>query len=382
MLKALNALYPDTLIEFFSHGKAYRRYDHAFQDHAINIPLVGETASRSWRNKRNIQFLPSPVRALAKKALTRFTKWHFDIPEILLEGIDVLWVPWLHWHRIPKDGSQKVVGSLHDTILFNYETGLPPTRVSNEEVTIGKWIDSKAQIVVSSHATSRSLKDQFGAHTSRFHIVPLSGDHVAVGEQGGRVPDWEWLKDDYLLYAANISPHKNHERLLEAYSAWQSKKRLVLTGEGADLQKNERGAALYQYAKALGIRIGETLTPIGYLTAFHYDYVLKHAWGLVMCSLAEGGGSFPVWEALLNGIPVICADIPVMREHMDRVGGEVIWFDPYDPGNLVDKLKYLDANYGSIKQEVQDLIPRLKQRSWKNVAEDYYQIFMSIAGKG
>jgi glycosyltransferase involved in cell wall biosynthesis len=257
-------------------------------------------------------------------------------------------------------------------------TGLSAIRVEDERETVGTWIDSDARIVISSRATSMSLRELFNVEATRFQIVPLSGDHARSGNRAEFPDSWSWPTRDYLVYAANISPHKNHELLLEAFADWGQKVPLVLTGEGADFAQNQRGQYLDHFSRNLGIKVGETLIPLGYISSEFYNRVLDRAWGLVMCSLAEGGGSFPVWEALLTGIPVICADIPVMREHMERVEGEVIWFNPHSQRDLKEKLNYLDVNYSSLKQRAMHQIKRLKHRSWIDVAEDYLEIIESI----
>lgn len=57
-----------------------------------------------------------------------------------------------------------------------------------------------------------------------------------------------------------------------------------------------------------------------------------------MPTLAEGGGSFPVREAVERGIPAVVSDIPVLREMIERLGGEVLWFDPHSPESLAASL--------------------------------------------
>jgi glycosyltransferase involved in cell wall biosynthesis len=98
-----------------------------------------------------------------------------------------------------------------------------------------------------------------------------------------------------------------------------------------------------------------------------------------MPTLAEGGGSFPVWEALLLGIPVVCSDIPVLREQMERVGASVLWIDPRDPAQLAARLHELDADYARYKALAREQISRLQHRSWGEVAEEYRAVFETVA---
>jgi len=90
-----------------------------------------------------------------------------------------------------------------------------------------------------------------------------------------------------------------------------------------------------------------------------------------MPTLAEGGGSFPVLEAMLRGVPVVVSDIPVMREMVERVGGSVLWFDPRDPKTLASQLRELESDYPRYKRAAVEQISTIRIRSWADVASDY-----------
>jgi glycosyltransferase involved in cell wall biosynthesis len=128
-------------------------------------------------------------------------------------------------------------------------------------------------------------------------------------------------------------------------------------------------------AERLGLRRGSSLIPLGYLDDSVYYALLNRAWALVMPTRAEGGGSFPVEEAVRSGVPVVCSGIPVMREHMDRLGAEVLWFDPADPDDLALRLRELEADYARYKRRAVEQIADLRRRSWRDVADDYWNAF-------
>ena len=107
-----------------------------------------------------------------------------------------------------------------------------------------------------------------------------------------------------------------------------------------------------------------SLFGLGYLTDSDYYDLLEGAWALVMPTLAEGGGSFPVLEAMENGIPVVASDIPVMREMLDRFGGKILWFDPSDPGSLAATVAELESTYPAAKQAAVAQVGVIRPRSW------------------
>jgi glycosyltransferase involved in cell wall biosynthesis len=93
-----------------------------------------------------------------------------------------------------------------------------------------------------------------------------------------------------------------------------------------------------------------------------------------MPSLAEGGGSYPVEEALSLGVPVLCSDIPVMREHLNGRNDVVTWFDPESPEAIVRALGELENNYASIKERTKKAMT-FPRPSWADVAGEYVSIF-------
>ena len=374
MLRAMVELQPTFSFELISHGDAYQRYFEILGGLYSNLSIRDVSPQSSWRNKRSLAKFPFPGRKLAKRLLGGITKWHFEIPGNLFDDCDILWFPWIHWHRIPGNKAAKVIGSYHDSILLQFQIGLLQARVENERRTVRNWLDTNAIIVVSSQTTTSTLKELFGVETNRFKVIPLSGEHRLAPQNVELSTVWKWTQNNYLIYAANTSPHKNHELLFDAFKLWGEVHPLVLTGDGTDLKETTRGEILRKYAEDLMIDIDKTLIPLGYVSSEIYDSLIERAWAVVMCSLAEGGGSFPVWEAMLRGIPVVCADIPIMREHLQRTGGEVIWFDPNDKYDLASKLEYLNANYAAMKVRAERQRGHLVQRSWKDVANEYLSI--------
>jgi glycosyltransferase involved in cell wall biosynthesis len=84
-----------------------------------------------------------------------------------------------------------------------------------------------------------------------------------------------------------------------------------------------------------------------------------------------------VWEAVLHGIPVVCSNIPVLREQLDRIGGRVLWFDPHDPHDLSRQLRELKQNYETYKAHAVNQVSQLRHRKWDEVANEYWSIILN-----
>jgi glycosyltransferase involved in cell wall biosynthesis len=98
------------------------------------------------------------------------------------------------------------------------------------------------------------------------------------------------------------------------------------------------------------------------------------AWASCIPTTAEGGGSFPMQEAMSAGVPVIASDIPVLREHVERMNGSVLFASPWEPSEFVEQLQHLEREYSAIRRASLEAMTSLKRRTWDTVAEQYAQL--------
>src|SRR5205823_14160305 len=77
-----------------------------------------------------------------------------------------------------------------------------------------------------------------------------------------------------------------------------------------------------------------SVVPPGRLPESAVPNLYRGAAVVVLPSRAEGFG-LPVIEAMACGVPVVCSDLPVLREIADGVAG---FCDPADPGRKSKRL--------------------------------------------
>ena len=325
----------------------------------------------------------------------------YRVPAQALEDCDLAWLPWCHEHRMPEEWAAPVVASFHDALMFT-EPRIAlryPAVAAEERETVRQWIASRAGVICSSRFSIDVLTREFGCERGRLAMIPISARHARPLAAAAPRADWPWSRSPYVHCPANTSWHKNHEALFEGYArsgiAWP----LVLTGYGSDLvnplrplrrflravavavglRPPHRAALLRDLASRLGLVKGRSLLLLGNLGDDEYDTVLQGAACVVVPTLGEGGGSFPVEEALLHGVPVVCSDIPVLREQMERLGAEVAWFDPLDPGELAARLRELVREHPAALARAKAQVARLSPRTWDDVAADYGAVFRAAA---
>jgi glycosyltransferase involved in cell wall biosynthesis len=366
LIRALASAW-DVSIELVSYGIGIRSYRDLLSD----VERVGfvEMAPRNLQRTRGLTGFRGSGRINSLFGLPQF---HFEVPFAAFNDCELLWLPWLHRHRIPWSRQDRVVASLHDLILLQFPGILGEKQRKNEYETVRRWLDSSARIIVSSQTTANSLGRMFGCGSDRVGVIPLSGQHFHTVRFESSVV-WPFSGRPYLLCPSNTTLHKNHEVLFAGIASSGIPHPLVLTGGGTDLwlSTSARSIALRQRAEEARLEWNRSLFGLGYVPDAAYYDLLHSAWAVVIPTLAEGGGSFPVAEALEAGIPVVASDIPVMREWVDRIAGRVLWFDPSSPGALAATIVELYRNYRKYKRAAVEQVPALRARSWADVATDY-----------
>jgi glycosyltransferase involved in cell wall biosynthesis len=158
-------------------------------------------------------------------------------------------------------------------------------------------------IAISEHVAD-TLVERFGVERERIRVIHLGLDHE-------RLSPGEGEREPFLLYPARPWPHKNHDRLFEAFALLRRERpelRLVLTGEGTERLRVPEGA------EARGRISQEELVGL-YRTAA----------ALVFPSLYEGFGQPPL-EAMACGCPVAASTAGSLPE---VCGDAARMFDPY-----------------------------------------------------
>lgn len=166
------------------------------------------------------------------------------------------------------------------------------------------------QVIVISEWTRGRVVERLGLDPERVHAIHLAVDHERFS------PDPAIAREPFLLYPARPWPHKNHERLFEAFARLRAERpglRLVLTGVGHD---------------AGGLPPG--VESLGGVPTDELVSLYRRAAALVFPSLYEGFG-LPPLEALACGCPVASSDAGSLPEVLSDAA---VLFDPESPAAI------------------------------------------------
>jgi glycosyltransferase involved in cell wall biosynthesis len=273
---------------------------------------------------------------------------------------------------IPSTDTPRVV-TLHDVQHHDL-----PDLFSRAERTYRRWAyDGSARratvVVTSSHFSKGRIVEllrieperievvHFGIDAERFAPAPREGDEEALDGLG--------LPPRFAFYPANLWPHKNHERLLEALALLgDTELDLVLTGQ--DYGRLER---LRERARELGVE--PRVRHLGHLPARALPALYRRAELLVFPSLYEGFGAPPL-EAMACGCPVAASD----RASIPEVcGGAALLFDPESPDSIAATVRSALDDEDVRERLRSDGLERAKAFTWRAAAERHQAIYERAA---
>jgi glycosyltransferase involved in cell wall biosynthesis len=179
------------------------------------------------------------------------------------------------------------------------------------------------------------------------------------------------LSHSYLLYVGNIKPHKNLERLIEAFhlirQQGRSELELIIIGDEISKLQSLRRAVhkydIHRYVRFLGYVPDQTLAVLYRLAAV-----------FVFPSLYEGFG-LPPLEAMASGTPVVTSNVSSLPE---VVGDAAILVDPYSAESIADGvLTVLRSTHlrGELRKRG---LERVKAFSWARSVQRVREVYGEV----
>lgn len=196
--------------------------------------------------------------------------------------------------------------TFHDTTVLDY---VPPF-LSGSVVThvwraAKEWLDNMTSIVVSSHHVKGRLNQHFGPSCEAATVIEhaiVPAPTLAAGELSPGVA--ARIPQQYILYPSNISRTKTITICcwLTPGFAKSTRFRLFCSGIIRSLLRSVPPQwpdqvyipALVSLIHRTGLRLDEHLYPLGFVPDNDVIPLVRQAQALIMPSLSEGGGSYPL----------------------------------------------------------------------------------------
>ncbi|MCB0064004.1 MAG: glycosyltransferase family 4 protein [Caldilineaceae bacterium] len=197
------------------------------------------------------------------------------------------------------------------------------------------------------------------------HFRPQSAATVANLRQTHNLPP------RFLLYLGTLEPRKNLPLLIRAYARWRQSAGATVD----DVHLILAGGKGWFYAEIFQLVRELALTEWVHFPGFVPDAELptwySAAEGFIYPSLFEGFG-LPVLEAMACGTPVICSDIPVLRE---VVGESALTVIATDEGALAAQIGQLLTEPTLRAELLQRGLRQAQRFSWQASAQRTWELY-------
>lgn len=236
-------------------------------------------------------------------------------------------------------------------------------------------IGARADAIVTDSAASRidvvrQLRIPSGRESS-VHVVhcgvasSLAPDASSAAVRPAR-------KERVILYVGRADPYKNVSGLVEAFARLRRNLagpvflRIVGPPDPRYPEPGER-------AKALGV--SDAVRWTGYVSDAELAEAYRGADVVVHPSLYEGFG-LPVVEAMASGTPVVCSDIPVLRE---VAGNAALFAKPEDVDGLADTIRRVLTDRAVADDLRRRGLERARVFTWSETARKTLAVYASAS---
>jgi len=244
---------------------------------------------------------------------------------------------------------------------------------------MGRAVEHSERLFTVSEASKRDIL-RFYPHADpeRILVIPNAIDTALIEDPGEeerqRVKERYQIRGRFVLYAGNIKPHKNLERLIEAFGILKQRPdhedlKLIIIGE--DLN---RFATLRRRVEA--VRVRQDVRFFGFVPETTLAALYRMAEVFAFPSLYEGFG-LPPLEAMACGTPVVTSNISSLPE---VVGDAALLVDPHDVEDIAGALERVltdEALRSDLKARGRI---RARQFSWERSVRDLHAAYMSVLG--
>ena len=248
-----------------------------------------------------------------------------------------------------------VVLTVHDLLGFRFPDLISAGSARVVQSLTHTSVHGARTLLTDSESSAADLREFLSVPPGRVEVVPLAAAADPTTSAGTPTPP---NRRPFLLSTGNRLPHKNFATLLRALAMIPPAERplLVLTGShGED--------PLRPLVAELGLV--DDVELLGWVGADQLEVLYRDAVAYLLPSRFEGFG-LPVLEAMARGCPVVCSDIPVLRE---VGGGAALYVDTLAPEVLASTVRRLLADEALRAALAAAGVERAKRFSWNRVAD-------------
>lgn len=271
----------------------------------------------------------------------------------------------------------KIVTTTHDLTMFNFvRRGTTPPAIFAFKMFLYKvlfrWSHMKSNKIV---VPTKYVEDALSSYQ------PATKDKIVVTYESGELPKTGPAEkpsiigehDKFIMYLGTGFPHKNLERLVDAFDILHKKHpelKLIFVGK-----KEKHYEALEQLIQSHPS--SKQIIVAGYLPDEQAKWLHQHCQAYIFPSMSEGFG-LPALESMGYGAAVVSANVTSMPELYEDAA---YYFNPYNVQDMADKINDVLTN-----KKLRDTLrkkarPQYEKYSWHKMAEETLTVYKEVLGE-
>jgi glycosyltransferase involved in cell wall biosynthesis len=258
--------------------------------------------------------------------------------------------------------------TVHDLTTIRFNNPSKNRAVFKVKQKVYKWVikraarDSRALITVSKFVKQDVAKFT-GVNPRKIAVTYEAADRITsrpepIGRLAGK---------QFIMYVGRPTPHKNLERLVEAFETLQKKYPallLVLAGK-TDANYKKIGELVTEK------RLAHSVVFTDFISEGELRWLYENTAAYVFPSLSEGFG-LPGLEAMAHGAPVVSSNATCLPE---IYGDAAHYFDPLKPADIAAKLDEVLSSSSLRRQLIAKGQIQAAKYSWQTMAEKTLDIY-------
>lgn len=305
--------------------------------------------------------------------ITTDIKWHsvaeqIEFPRLLNKyALDLMHFPYF---SVPIFYNKPFVVTVHDLIINHFPTGQATTlplpfyavKRAGYSLIIKNAITKSKKIIVPTNVTKQEILDHYSVAESKVDVTPEGVDASILDFK----PTVFKEKKPYFLYVGNAYPHKNLEKLLDAFRIFSEKH--------PDYKLRIAGKRDFFSSRLFKNNNNSNIEFLGYVSDIELAKLYKQSQATFVPSLMEGFG-LTALEAMSMGSVVACSKISSLQE----VCGDNVFY--FDPGDVLSVVSTMEKIKGLEKKQKEEMIRKgrehVKTFSWEKMTKETIDVYSS-----
>ncbi|MGA3150577.1 MAG: glycosyltransferase family 1 protein [Candidatus Saccharimonadales bacterium] len=266
-----------------------------------------------------------------------------------------------------------VITTMHDLTTARFRNPSKNRLVFKLKQLIYRWVIKRVarksvRVIAISGFTKNDVAGYAGIAKDKIVVTYEAADKISEPVE----PVLELDGQQFILYVGRPLPHKNLDRLVEAFLLVKQTHpdlRLALVGKRDILYER-----LEKKVKKQGIG-GIVFT--GFVSEGQLRWLYENTAAYVFPSLSEGFG-LPGLEAMIHGAPVVSSNATCLPE---IYGGAAHYFDPNDIQDIAAKITEVLSDERLREDLIRKGYSQIKKYSWAKMAAQTLEIYNQVLKK-